>query len=92
MKKDLLIDNGAHGKRLRMVEPAQTKELVEAGDAFHVRGNVYATKVMRADVRTELQTAVSEVFESFPKDKPERVNNARKEPSKKPRGRPRKGS
>lgn len=80
MKRDFVIADTKHGRRLLMVDPAETKQMVDAGHARHVRGNMYATKVMRADV-----AAPAEVLEPVP------LNGAEKESFKQPpkkRGRP----
>lgn len=80
MKRDLLITDTKHGRRLLMLEQAETKQLVAAGEAVHMKHNVYQTKVMRADV-----TAQAEVLEPVP------MNGAEKDSFKQPpkkRGRP----
>lgn len=91
MKKDLLIDETAHGKRLLMIDPSESKQLVEEGEAVHVRGNVYQTKVMRADMRESCAGQKLEEAEPLP---PPPMNHARKEsePQQRKRGRPRKGA
>lgn len=60
MKRDFHITDTKHGRRLMMLAPEKTQALVEAGQAAHVRGNMYRTKVMVADVNAVQVVSIDE--------------------------------
>lgn len=86
MKKDFLIADTKHGKRLCMVEPDQMQGMVDAGKAKHVRGNMYKTKVMQADVQAEMHPVRADARESCAGQKLEAEEQ--QQPAKRGRGRP----
>jgi hypothetical protein len=81
VKQILLITQTANGKRLRAIDPAELDSLIEDGEVEHYKGNVYQTKVMRADMR---ESCIGQKL-----DKLTAMEEA-SDPPKRKRGRPRK--
>lgn len=81
MKKPVLLTDTAGGRRLRDISQSEIDAMVRDGEAVHVRGNLYQTKVMRADASQSCAGQKLATLEAEAAQIPA--------PEKKKRGRPR---